>query len=121
MEHTRVILPDGHVIEAHVAVTRKEKARGLAGVYQLGATRGMLFPYEEEGYYPYWMAGCLIPLDIIWMDSGGRVVQVCRDCQPQDIHGSQLYGGEVKARCVLEIGTGEALKHGVQLGTELKF
>jgi uncharacterized membrane protein (UPF0127 family) len=37
---------------------------------------GMLFLFSEPGIHKFWMKNTMIPLDIIWMDSAGKVVFV---------------------------------------------
>ena len=42
----------------------------------------MLFVFDEPGRYPFWMQNCLIPIDIIWLDAAGKVVQVAAAVPP---------------------------------------
>src|SRR5690242_12860345 len=70
----KVTLPDGFVVAAEVAINRADMERGMMYRTELSSGRGMLFVHAYPGRYPYWMANCKIPLDIIWMDTEHRVV-----------------------------------------------
>jgi uncharacterized membrane protein (UPF0127 family) len=58
-----------------VAESPQEIARGLMGVTELPADGGMLFRLDEwrdgDGF---WMSGCVMPLDLAFLDSRGTVL-----------------------------------------------
>src|SRR3989344_2502586 len=59
-----------------LAKTDVEKAQGLMFREHLDRNSGMLFIYDEEGSYSFWMKNTLIPLDIIWINSQNKVVDI---------------------------------------------
>jgi uncharacterized membrane protein (UPF0127 family) len=124
MLNTRVVtLPDGFQIKAEVLVTEAEMMRGMMYRAELFAGHGMLFVHGRPGHYPYWMANCKIPLDIIWMDAGHSVVEVSPDTPPCPSGGKDCpqYGGHSVASFALELGAGEARRHQVAIGSTLQF
>ena len=50
-----------------LAATNEEKRRGLSGRNGLEENEGMLFVFEEPGFYSFWMKDMLFPIDIIWI------------------------------------------------------
>jgi uncharacterized protein len=90
-----------------IATTPYEKARGLAFVENLDRDGGMLFFFDDDGVYPFWMEDTLIPLDIIWIDSNRRVVYISRNAQPC-LQDCDSIDPKVPARYVLEINAGES-------------
>jgi len=66
----------GTSVDAQVVSTHEARRRGLMGVTDLGASAGMLFVYPSTERRSFWMQGCLIPLDIAFLDGEGTVVQV---------------------------------------------
>jgi uncharacterized membrane protein (UPF0127 family) len=64
------------VVFAEVADTPERRQRGLGGRTKLEPDHGMLFVYEFDMAHQFWMKDCLIALDIAFIDSRGRIVNV---------------------------------------------
>jgi uncharacterized protein len=118
-----VQLPDGKVVLAETAVRPEELAKGLMYRESLAANRGMLFFHTAESLYPYWMKNCKIALDMVWMDQGRRIVEIAASVPPcpAETVNCPSYGGHEKAMYVLELGAGQAAKHGLKKGQRLEF
>jgi uncharacterized membrane protein (UPF0127 family) len=119
-----VILPEGRKIIAEVMVTPQDMARGMMYRDSLAPDRGMLFIHHQQGRYPYWMHNVKIPLDIIWMDSSRRVIEVSTNTPPCDGKPAQecpTYGGTQTALFVLELAGGLADQYGIKEGVVLDF
>ena len=103
-----------------LAKTSAEKSKGLMFRESLENDKGMLFIYDYDGEYNFWMKNTLIPLDIIWIDSEGKIVYIEHEAQP--------CGNECKsikpqkdARFVLEINGGLAEEFEINLGDKFDF
>jgi len=118
-----VTLPDGKVILAETAVRPDELAKGLMYRDSLAANRGMLFFHNAESFYPYWMKNCNIALDMIWMDHSRHIVEIAANVPPcpATAQNCPSYGGHEKAMYVLELGSGQAAKHGLKKGQLIVF
>jgi len=118
-----VTLPDGAVILAETAVRPDELAKGLMYRETLAANRGMICFHATESYNPYWMKNCKISLDMIWLDEGRRIVEIAANVPPcpAETANCPSYGGHEKAMYVLELGAGQAAKHGLKKGQRLEF
>ena len=117
-------LPGGQVIMAEIAAGGAERQRGLMQRPSLEADRGMLFLFERSDSYSFWMFRTLIPLDIIWMDSGRRVVFISANtppCPSENSLSCPVYGGREPSQYVLEIGAGQAARYGLRLGDRLEW
>lgn len=68
--------------DVELATTPEARAQGLMFRESIDETKGMLFIFPEEGFYSFWMKNTKIALDIIWLDSDGKVVFISRDTQP---------------------------------------
>ncbi len=118
-----VTLPGGQKIQAEVVSQQADMMRGMMYRDSLAPDRGMLFVHQQPGMYPYWMHNVRIPLDIIWMNTDRRIVEISADTPPCLAEADQCpnYGGHAVARYVLELAGGMAKKHGLKTGDTLDF
>ncbi len=121
---TTVVLPDGSRIEAELAITPQQQARGLMFRPDLPPDRGMLFVGDRAAPRSFWMYRCLIPLDLIWMDGAHRIVEIVRSappCTDPDPGNCPSFGGNVNSVYVLELAGGQVDARGLQIGDRLEF
>lgn len=117
----RVTFPNGDVIAVEIAANPELRAQGLMYRDQLRPSSGMLFFFPEDGDYGFWMKNTMIPLDMIWIDSGRRIVHIKTDVPPCKADPCPSYEPGVTARYVLEVAAGEAAKRGWKVGDVLRF
>lgn len=108
---------DGTVVTAEVAASPVDRAVGLMYRDGLGDSEGMLFVFDTEGSYAFWMKNVGFPIDILWLDSGMKVVDIetaepCNEVCPS-------YVPDSPARYVLEVPAGFAAAHGISAGSVL--
>jgi uncharacterized membrane protein (UPF0127 family) len=118
-----VTLPGGQQIKVEVLTNPQDMQRGMMFRDSLAPDRGMLFVHPSPGYYPYWMYHVRIPLDMIWLDSEHRIVEISADTPPCKTDPSQCpqFGGNQRAQFVLELAGGMAAKYNLQLGDTISF
>jgi len=117
----RVVLPGGASINAELAVTLEERARGLMFREKIGADQGMLFVFEEPDLHSFWMKNTLISLDILWLDPDRRIVHIERKVPPCVSDPCPSYGPKIPASYVLELKAGGAENYGLKLFDRLDF
>ena len=121
---TPIKFPDGAVILAEHMRTQQEVMRGMMFRDALKPDRGMLFSHGGPGKYPYWMYQVKIPLDIVWVNGGRRIVEISAQTPPCPLGPASKcpnYGGNSEALFVVELAGGVAAKHGLKLGDMLVF
>ena len=114
-------LPDGTTIHVELATTSEQVTRGLMFRTQLAADRGMLFVFPDLQLRAFYMYQTLIPLDIIWIDAGRRIVYISKDTPSRNPSQCPTYGGGPPSQYVLELAAGQAAAHGLKVGDSLKF
>jgi uncharacterized membrane protein (UPF0127 family) len=72
----------GFELDADIPVTSELMAKGLAVKNQLKENEAMLFVFEDSAQHSFWMKDMKFPIDIIWLDSNGRVVHIEQNLQP---------------------------------------
>jgi hypothetical protein len=84
---------------------------------------GMLFIHDQPGNNRYWMYQVKVPLDIIWMDISGRIVEISENTPPCTTKAKDCpqYGGNETSMVILELPGGYGRKHGVAVGETIRF
>jgi len=116
-----VVLPSGARYRVELARTPEEQTQGLMFREALPPNAGMLFLFSEPGIHKFWMKNTMIPLDIIWMDSAGKVVFVSANTPQCRADPCPTYGPDQPASNVLEIAGGMAKKEMVEVGAVIRF
>jgi uncharacterized membrane protein (UPF0127 family) len=116
-----VILPDGFPVRVELAADNETRAQGLMFRDRVAEGTGMLFLFTETGDYPFWMKNTLVPLDMIWLDDQKRIAAIIPDVPPCKADPCSSYPPNAPARYVLELGAGEAKKHGLAVGQTLRY
>ncbi|MGC2163218.1 MAG: DUF192 domain-containing protein [Silvibacterium sp.] len=121
--NTLVMLPDGSTVHVELATTNAEREYGLMERTSLPQGRGMLFIHDQPGRYPYWMYHCKIGLDIVWMDTAHKIVEMSADTPPCKGKASTCpsYGGREISLYVLELPVGSIKAHHMALGQVVNF
>ena len=83
----------------------------------------MLFIFQEEAYRSFWMKNTLIPLDILFLDSNGIVVDVQTMTPQIGAPDSELtvYRSASPARYAIEMNAGLAQELGIGPGEQALF
>ncbi|HEX7254152.1 MAG TPA: DUF192 domain-containing protein [Thermoanaerobaculia bacterium] len=116
-----VVLPSGSRYRVELARTPEEQAQGLMFREALPPNAGMLFLFPEPGIHKFWMKNTMIPLDMIWMDSAGKVVFVSANTPQCRADPCSNYGPDQPASNVLEIAGGMASQEKVEVGSTIRF
>lgn len=121
MTGPRVVLPSRAVYRVELARTPEEQAQGLMFRESLPEKSGMLFLFTDAAPHHFWMKNTMIPLDIIWMDSDGKVLFVSARTPPCLADPCPTYGPGIPAWIVLEIGGGVAARERITPGSRIKL
>lgn len=106
-------------VALEIAQTQHERSLGLQRRASLSDKEGMLFLFESPDRYTFWMKDTWIPLDMIWLDAGDRVVDIRRCVPPCRTPQCPTYQPEAEALSVLEIRSGLSEEWGLRKGDHL--
>jgi hypothetical protein len=112
----RKITIDNVVLDVEIADDNEKRELGLMYREELPEDRGMLFIFEQERKYQFWMMNMRINIDMIWIDAKGKVVHIVDDAKPciDAAHSSQCtFNPDEPAKYVLEVYSGFVKKHGI--------
>ncbi len=119
--HIRIFLPDGETIFADLAKTEEERTRGLMFRNTLNDDQGMLFVFEQEEFYSFWMKNMNFAIDILWLDRQKRIVHLEHNVPPCKKAPCPSYAPLVPAKYVLELKAGSIEKRKLKMYEKIDF
>ena len=90
-----------------------EKSRGLMFRKSLAVDGGMLFVSRHEQRVAMWMKNTFIPLDMLFIDRTGRIVNIAKNTKPQSL---DVIAAAAPVLAVLEVAGGTADRLGLKPG-----
>ncbi|OGD86235.1 hypothetical protein A2164_03890 [Candidatus Curtissbacteria bacterium RBG_13_35_7] len=111
-------------ILAEVAKDDKIKTKGLAKRDELPIGEGMLFVFDKSGQHRIWMKDMRFPIDIIWIDSTKKIVDIKQNAviEPnKDDDALTIYSPKTEALYILEINAGLASLNNLAIGSLVEF
>lgn len=101
------------------ADTPEERERGLSGQPTLTPGKGMLFVFDTTTIPSFWMKDMAFPLDIVWIDSEGVIVDLTESLTPETY--PRTVSPRAPVRFVLEIPSGTIASRGISIGQLVTF
>jgi uncharacterized membrane protein (UPF0127 family) len=102
-----------HVFTVEIADTEAAREKGLMYRKSLPPGQGMLFDFHSDQPVRFWMKNTYIPLDMIFIRSDGRILNIAENTTPMS-ENEVPSAGPVQA--VLEVRGGTARKLGIAPG-----
>ena len=103
------------IFDLEVVRTREDMTRGLMFRESLDRDKGMIFVYEDEAKRSFWMKNTKISLDMIFIDSLGKIVEIKENVQPCEVEDCQSYVS-LPAKYVIEVNGGVVRDIGLGVG-----
>ena len=111
-------VPRRAVVDVEIADSDEERQVGLMNRESLPEDAGMLFVFEEDVSFGFWMKNTLIPLSIAFADGDGEIVRIL-DMEPCEADPCTVYEPEATYRTALEVNRGAFADWGVAEGDRL--
>lgn len=102
-----------------IADTNTERAQGLSGRVSLGENEGLLFVFEKEGGYGFWMKDMNIPIDIAWLDKDKAIIHIENAVSPATY--PQVFYPPSPSLYVLEANSDFFHAHDIKIGDKADF
>lgn len=111
-----IVVPKGAIV-TEVVDTKSSRELGLSGRKGLRINEGMLFVFDTEGKYGFWMKDMLFPIDIAWINQNGMVVKTESNLLPESY--PKTFINDIDAKYVLELPSGSLDRYGMYLGSSV--
>jgi len=99
------------------AKTIVQRSRGLSNRQELCNNCGMIFFAKNDSIQPFWMKNTLIPLDMIWVNSRGQVVDIKQaQVETNPTKPQNIYRNSTPAKYVIELNYQETDKIKLKIG-----
>jgi len=106
-----------HKLKLEIAKTDNQRSAGLMNRSTLPNNQGMLFEFEEEGEYAFWMKNTKIPLDLILLDPSLNVVEIIEGLTP---YSEETIIPHSHFKYALELAAGSVQNMSIAVGDNLK-
>lgn len=119
VEALGITTADGRTYDfrAHLAETAEARQQGLMFVTRMAPDEGMLFDFERARPVSMWMKNTPLSLDMIFIESDGRILRIERETTPFSTT-TIASGGNVLA--VLELPGGTTERLGIEAGDRVR-
>lgn len=120
----------GETFTLELAADEPSRTRGLMGRTAIEPQGGMLFIFDDDADRSFWMANCVIDIDIAFVDSRGRVTAIheMKADKPRGEHESLIayesrlksYESHRPAQFAIELKAGTLKRLGLKPGQWIK-
>ena len=106
-------------IKASLAISGKERAKGLSGQKTLKNNEGLLFVYEDLEHPSIWMKDMNFAIDIIWLSESKKIIDYKKNVSPSTY--PESFKPKKPAKYVLEVNAGFIEKNELKIDDKLNF
>ncbi len=111
------------VLSVEIAESMEARSHGLMLRKSLPENAGMLFVFEEDAKWGFWMKNTLIPLSIGFIDKTWRLVEILDMVVPDDPTNGpfKIYEPSIAYRYALEVNQGFFQRKGLTAGAQVRL
>ncbi|KCZ94430.1 DUF192 domain-containing protein [Hyphomonas johnsonii] len=106
-----------HKFTVELANEPDEIRTGLMDRAEMAPNAGMIFDFGQPREASMWMKNTLIPLDMLFLDSDGKIIAIARNAVPGSL---RTIGPGVPVKGVLELNGGRSEALGIEPGDTVK-
>jgi uncharacterized protein len=101
-----------------IAETPEQMEQGLMYRESLPPDAGMLFAFPAPTVARFWMKNTLIPLDMLFVDDAGKIVNIHERAVPQSL---EAISAAAPVKAVVELNGGTAARLGIKPGDTVQY
>ncbi len=105
-------------IDLEIADNESDIGYGLMYRKEMDELKGMIFIMPVDEVQSFWMKNTFIPLDILFLDSENKIVDISKDNQALD---ESPIKSKEPALLILELNAGFADKYGIKVGQRIEY
>ena len=105
-----------HKFSIELAITEAQSEQGLMFRQSLAPDAGMLFDFKKPIEARMWMKNTLIPLDMLFLDGDGKIVDIHERAVPYSL---DVIASKAPARFAVELNGGTVARLGIKIGDQV--
>lgn len=105
-------------IQIEIADNDAERTQGLMWRQYMPENDGMLFIFDKQEPLRFWMKNTYIPLDMVFADKSGKIVNIYPEAAP--FSEASIQSGE-PAKYVVEVNGGFCASYGINVGDKIEY
>ena len=109
----------GVTLNIEVADTNIKRELGLSGREGLQENEGLLFIFDKEDYWGFWMKDMNFPIDIAWLDKNKKIIYIKSDVSLATY--PEVFSPTAPALYVLEVNSRFFENHQIKIGDLAEF
>lgn len=109
----------GVTLNIEVADTNIKRELGLSGREGLQENEGLLFIFDKEGSYGFWMKDMSFAIDIAWLDKNKKIIYIKSDVSLATY--PEVFSPTAPALYVLEVNSRFFENHQIKIGDLAEF
>ncbi|MEI6042735.1 MAG: DUF192 domain-containing protein [bacterium] len=103
----------------YITHSDSDREKGLSVFSKIKDEEAMIFTFDTPKKYSFWMKGMKFPIDIIWLDENGKIVDIAKSVQVNSY--PNMITPSEDSLYVLEINAGLADKSKINIGDVCTF
>lgn len=108
----------GGTFQLEVAANDHDREQGLMYRHSMPIDHGMIFIFGQDRQREFWMSNTLIPLDIVYVNSAGRVVSIKHGVPLQE---EPTIPSDAPMKWAIELNEGVAAASGLRVGDKVEI
>ena len=119
ISRTSYILTEKESLVVTIADTVLSREQGLSDTLRLKEGTGKLFIFDTPGTYGFWMKDMKYALDIFWIDTNWRVVDISKNVVPETY--PEVFRSATPILYALEVNADEVKTNSLMIWSQLNF
>ncbi len=105
-------------VQVEIADTDATREYGLMNRTSMPLDHGMLFIFDYQTPVSFWMKDTLLPLDMVFLDSNGRIGDIYKNATPLS---EDVYTAKSPSKYVIELNGGYCDMYGIKIGDNVSI
>jgi uncharacterized membrane protein (UPF0127 family) len=119
LKSMEIVCGQGNKFKTYTVEDEHDRDKGLSVFDSIKDSEAMMFVFETPGKYSFWMKGMKFPIDIVWLDNEGKIVDIKRHVATSTY--PELFAPDSDSTYVVELNAGVSERLKIKIGDICNF